>query len=102
MDAPEQSDFETADSAPKAKAKASARRASVVQSEPTTKPDDSEQIEAAPESQEPAQELTPVEVYMNAAPIYRERRITKLARRNRDVLWLVQEVERLKKELEAK
>lgn len=102
MDAPEQSDFETSDSAPKAKAKASARRAAAAQVEPETPPEEQEQIESAPEPKEQDQVPTPVEMYAITAPIYRDIRIAKLARQDRDVLWLVEEVARLKKELEAK
>jgi hypothetical protein len=102
MDAQPEGDFETSDSAPKPKAKSSVRRASAVQSEPAQNADEQEQIESTPEPQEESKAPTPVQMYEITAPIYRNIRIEQLARRNPDVLWLVQEVERLKKALDPK
>lgn len=103
MDAPD-SDFETADSAPKAKTaskrqNAAKQLAHLNKTKPPAPQEESESIQDEGSTKAPEASSNAVQFHRVVAPVYRERRLIALARKDKDVRWLIEENARLKKQL---
>lgn len=102
MDAPE-NDFETADTLPQAESEKRVKTAKALARRNTTgAPQKAPESESVQEEDKPAEEAPihdPVAHYALVAPIYRERRLVTLARKDKDVRWLMEENERLRKQI---
>lgn len=101
MDAPE-NDFETADTLPDSESAKRVRTAKSIARRNVTgapKPVESESVQEEDKPAEEAPIHDPVAHYALVAPIYRERRLVTLARKDKDVRWLMEENERLRKQI---